>query len=113
MAKPQGGMTDHLDTCCGSPAYAAPGEFLIIFIVFLYFISLFIYFLTFSYSVLVIDFVFWIVLQDCHVLANKAVASVSLDKLYVYPCTSLGLAAHLVSLPSFGWSLHEQPACIC
>lgn len=27
VAKPRGGMTDHLDTCCGSPAYAAPGEF--------------------------------------------------------------------------------------
>lgn len=26
VAKPRGGMTDHLDTCCGSPAYAAPGE---------------------------------------------------------------------------------------
>ncbi|KAK2563197.1 Maternal embryonic leucine zipper kinase [Acropora cervicornis] len=25
VAKPHGGMTDHLDTCCGSPAYAAPG----------------------------------------------------------------------------------------
>ena len=25
VAKPRGGMTDHLDTCCGSPAYAAPG----------------------------------------------------------------------------------------
>lgn len=24
VAKPRGGMTDHLDTCCGSPAYAAP-----------------------------------------------------------------------------------------
>ena len=27
VAKPRGGMTDHLDTCCGSPAYAAPGRF--------------------------------------------------------------------------------------
>ena len=27
VAKPRGGMTDHLDTCCGSPAYAAPGMF--------------------------------------------------------------------------------------
>ena len=26
VAKPRGGMTDHLDTCCGSPAYAAPGQ---------------------------------------------------------------------------------------
>lgn len=24
VAKPRGGMADHLDTCCGSPAYAAP-----------------------------------------------------------------------------------------
>lgn len=23
-ARPQGGMTEHLETCCGSPAYAAP-----------------------------------------------------------------------------------------
>ena len=26
VAKPKGGMTDQLETCCGSPAYAAPGN---------------------------------------------------------------------------------------
>ena len=28
VGKPEGGMSQQLETCCGSPAYAAPGVYI-------------------------------------------------------------------------------------